>query len=62
MSPERVKTMENGVIMFEDVTQAEQGGYICTAENEMGTTSATATLIVEGSVNFVLFCFCCKLL
>ncbi|XP_060586623.1 basement membrane-specific heparan sulfate proteoglycan core protein-like isoform X4 [Ruditapes philippinarum] len=48
MPADKVETMDNGVIMFKQVSQAEQGGYICTAENEMGSTTATATLIVEG--------------
>ena len=49
MPADKVETMDNGVIMFKQVTQAEQGGYICTAENEMGSTTATATLFVEGT-------------
>lgn len=40
--------MDNGVIMFKEVTQAEQGGYLCTAENDMGVITATATLLVDG--------------
>ncbi|KAL3861149.1 hypothetical protein ACJMK2_007217 [Sinanodonta woodiana] len=45
---ERTEVMDNGVIMFKGTTQQEQGSYICTATNDMGTTTATATLIVQG--------------
>ncbi|KAL3861148.1 hypothetical protein ACJMK2_007217 [Sinanodonta woodiana] len=44
---ERTEVMDNGVIMFKGTTQQEQGSYICTATNDMGTTTATATLIVQ---------------
>ncbi|KAL3861185.1 hypothetical protein ACJMK2_007245 [Sinanodonta woodiana] len=45
---EHTQVMENGVIMFKGTTQQEQGSYICTATNDIGTTTATATLIVQG--------------
>ncbi|XP_025082607.1 basement membrane-specific heparan sulfate proteoglycan core protein-like isoform X8 [Pomacea canaliculata] len=41
-------TDENGVIMFKRVTGDEQGGYICTATNAMGTVTATVNLRIEG--------------
>ena len=48
MDPEKVEIMDNGVIMFKAVSTSEQGSYLCTATNDMGTISATASLIVEG--------------
>ncbi|XP_052760298.1 basement membrane-specific heparan sulfate proteoglycan core protein-like isoform X2 [Mya arenaria] len=45
---ERVEVMDNGVIMFKQAQQEDQGGYICSAQNEMGVITATATLYVEG--------------
>ncbi len=41
-------TEENGVLRFNAVTGAEQGGYICTATNAVGTVTATATMNVIG--------------
>ncbi|KAK6175562.1 hypothetical protein SNE40_014001 [Patella caerulea] len=38
----------NGVIMFKQVTGEEQGQYICTATNVMGTVTGTASLRIEG--------------
>ncbi|XP_041377591.1 basement membrane-specific heparan sulfate proteoglycan core protein-like isoform X3 [Gigantopelta aegis] len=40
--------VENGVIMFKSVTGDEQGAYICTATNAVGTVTATAVLKIEG--------------
>ncbi|CAG5125030.1 unnamed protein product, partial [Candidula unifasciata] len=37
-----------GVIMFTSLTAAEQGEYLCSATNEVGTVTATASLRVEG--------------
>ena len=39
---------ENGVLRFTQVTGAEAGAYICTATNDAGTTTATASLLIEG--------------
>ncbi|XP_012944719.1 basement membrane-specific heparan sulfate proteoglycan core protein [Aplysia californica] len=39
---------ENGVLMFSSLTSAEQGEYMCSATNEVGTITATASLRVEG--------------
>ncbi|XP_052285983.1 basement membrane-specific heparan sulfate proteoglycan core protein-like isoform X3 [Dreissena polymorpha] len=44
----RVKVMDNGVLMITGVTSEDQGGYVCTAENDMGVVTITATLHVEG--------------
>ncbi|WAR15211.1 PGBM-like protein, partial [Mya arenaria] len=44
---ERVEVMDNGVIMFKQAQQEDQGGYICSAQNEMGVITATATLYVR---------------
>ena len=41
----------NGVIQFADVTEAEQGDYVCTATNRAGTVTAIATLLVQGKTN-----------
>lgn len=38
----------NGVLMFTRVTGEEQGSYICTATNSMGSISASATLLIAG--------------
>ena len=35
-------------LMLKQTTSAEQGSYMCTATNDMGSISATASLIVEG--------------
>ncbi|GAB1602266.1 basement membrane-specific heparan sulfate proteoglycan core protein-like isoform X6, partial [Argonauta hians] len=43
-----VEISENGVIRFTQVTSEDQGGYICTASNAVGTVTATATLLIEG--------------
>jgi hypothetical protein len=55
-----IDTMENGVVMFKGVTGEEAGGYICTATNDMGSVSATATLIIQGIKIFstIEFCYC----
>ena len=42
--------MDNGVIMFKQVAQEDQGAYMCTAENDMGVITATATLLVDGEL------------
>lgn len=39
----------NGVLMFTRVTGEEQGSYICTATNSMGSISASATLLIAGT-------------
>ncbi|KAK6966048.1 basement membrane-specific heparan sulfate proteoglycan core protein, partial [Biomphalaria glabrata] len=46
---ERTKVEQNGVLMFRDLTQREQGEYICTSENVVGSVSATASLRVQGA-------------
>ena len=38
----------NGVLRFNQVTGEEQGQYICTATNEVGSITATATLEIAG--------------
>lgn len=38
----------NGVIMFKQVTGEEQGSYICTATNAVGTVSLTISLRISG--------------
>lgn len=45
-----IDTTDNGVIKFKDVTGKESGGYICTASNEMGSVTATATLRITGKI------------
>ncbi|XP_061163155.1 basement membrane-specific heparan sulfate proteoglycan core protein-like [Saccostrea echinata] len=39
---------EGTLLMFSRVTGKEQGSYICTATNSMGSVSATATLLIAG--------------
>ncbi|CAH1774180.1 unnamed protein product, partial [Owenia fusiformis] len=39
---------DNGVIQFNQVTGSEQGPYTCTATNDVGTVTATASLVVQG--------------
>lgn len=46
------QVVENGVIRFTGVSSEDQGGYICSATNAVGTITATATLLVTGK----LFC------
>lgn len=53
---ERVEVMDNGVIMFKQATQEDQGAYQCTAENDMGVITATATLLVDGNKHRGLKC------
>ena len=48
--PANAKPMDNGVLMFERVTGDEQGSYICTATNAVGTVTLTASLVVQGMV------------
>lgn len=38
----------NGVIRFNSVTGPEQGSYVCSATNEVGTVTATAMLTIKG--------------
>ncbi|XP_064610527.1 LOW QUALITY PROTEIN: basement membrane-specific heparan sulfate proteoglycan core protein-like [Liolophura sinensis] len=45
---DNTEILENGVIRFMSVTGAEQGAYICTAENGMGTITVTANLRIKG--------------
>jgi hypothetical protein len=40
--------LDNGVIRFNRINGPEQGSYICTVTNSAGTTTATATLRVQG--------------
>ena len=49
---ERVEVMDNGVIMFKQAQISDQGGYQCSAENDMGIVTATASLYVEGRLVF----------
>ena len=51
---DKTEVMDNGVIMFKEATQTEQGSYICTATNDMGTITATVTLIVQGPPTITL--------
>ena len=44
---------DNRVIRFTGATGAEQGAYICTATNEAGTVSMTATLVVQGNMTIL---------
>ena len=43
-----VQVMDNGVLRFTGVSSEDQGGYVCSAINVVGTITATATLIVTG--------------
>ena len=49
MSPRTQIDDSNGVIQFSDVTEADQGDYVCTATNSAGSVTAIATLRVEGN-------------
>jgi dystroglycan 1 len=40
----------NGVIRFTDVTGAEAGSYVCTATNEVGSITATASVNIAGGL------------
>ncbi|XP_069115040.1 basement membrane-specific heparan sulfate proteoglycan core protein-like isoform X2 [Argopecten irradians] len=51
---ETTELMENGVIMFKQVTGSEAGEYICTATNDMGSVSGTAVLIIQGPPRIVI--------
>ncbi|XP_060073482.1 basement membrane-specific heparan sulfate proteoglycan core protein-like [Ylistrum balloti] len=51
---ENTELMENGVIMFKQVTGAEAGEYVCTATNDMGSVSATAVLIIQGPPRIII--------
>ncbi|KAJ9584666.1 hypothetical protein L9F63_020991, partial [Diploptera punctata] len=42
-----IEELSGGVLRFNQVTQAEAGEYMCHAENDVGQTSAVATLIVH---------------
>lgn len=54
------QVVENGVIRFNGVSSEDQGGYICSATNAVGTITATATLLVTGKLFCVtLFFFLC---
>ncbi|XP_052832935.1 basement membrane-specific heparan sulfate proteoglycan core protein isoform X4 [Octopus bimaculoides] len=46
--PRNAQIAENGVIRFTQVSTLDQGGYICTATNAVGTVTATATLLISG--------------
>ncbi|XP_059170575.1 basement membrane-specific heparan sulfate proteoglycan core protein-like [Physella acuta] len=43
----RTRLFENGTIAFTNITSAEQGEYMCTATNQAGTATQTATLRVQ---------------
>lgn len=45
--PANVEELDGGVIRFNRVTGAEQGQYVCTAENEAGTIRGEATLTIQ---------------
>lgn len=42
-----VEELDGGVIRFNRVTGAEQGQYVCTAENDAGSITGVATLAVQ---------------
>ncbi|KAJ1522549.1 hypothetical protein ONE63_001735 [Megalurothrips usitatus] len=46
LSP-NVEELPNGVLRFNQVTSAEGGSYTCEAQNEVGTTNATASLEID---------------
>lgn len=41
-----------GLIRFNEITTEEQGEYMCSATNEVGTVTETASLRVEGMLFF----------
>ncbi|XP_052124491.1 basement membrane-specific heparan sulfate proteoglycan core protein isoform X6 [Frankliniella occidentalis] len=46
LSP-NVEELQNGVLRFNRVTTADAGDYTCEAQNEVGTTNATASLEID---------------
>ena len=49
MTPNTEITIDNGVIQFNQITGAEQGTYICTATNSMGSVTLSAALLIQGN-------------
>lgn len=47
------EVLDNGVIRFMHVTGPEQGSYICTATNDVGSVTSTAVINIEGGVTLV---------
>lgn len=45
--PNNVEELEGGVIRFNRVTGTEQGQYLCTAENDAGSTTGVVTLTIQ---------------
>lgn len=45
--PNNVEELDGGVIRFNRVTGNEQGQYLCTAENDAGSITGTATLVIQ---------------
>lgn len=51
----RSQILESNSLRITSVTPADEGTYTCDAENEIGSISAKATLIVHGTVNFTYY-------
>jgi len=47
---DNTEVLDNGVIRFMHVTGPEQGSYVCTATNDIGSVTATAVLTIAGLV------------
>ncbi|KAK2193775.1 hypothetical protein NP493_5g02050 [Ridgeia piscesae] len=45
---DNTEVLDNGVIRFMHVTGPEQGSYVCTATNDIGSVTATAVLTIAG--------------
>ncbi|XP_021372607.1 basement membrane-specific heparan sulfate proteoglycan core protein-like isoform X2 [Mizuhopecten yessoensis] len=54
LTTDTTELMDNGVIMFKQVTGSEAGQYVCTATNDMGSVSSTAVLIIQGPPRIVI--------
>ena len=46
---------DEGLIQFRSVTEDEQGGYVCTADNSAGTVTVLALLNIRGNYRVSLF-------
>ncbi|KAK3104524.1 hypothetical protein FSP39_004009 [Pinctada imbricata] len=51
---ETTEIMDNGVLMFKSVTGQEAGAYVCTVSNDLGSVTATATLVIQGPPRIVI--------
>ena len=47
----------NGQLQFQEISSEDQGRYVCTASNPLGTSEATAEVVVSSELQLILLLF-----